>query len=200
VIGGANSVMLQRTKSLDYRTAAWDKRAAARTAKPAFGAAQVPIIFPLPSPRRITMAATGAETLKSTVEQFTTAGNQAFKDSIEKSLGALGEMNTHSKKNMEAMVASVTAATKGAEALGAQAMAYSKKSMEDQVAAAKSLTTAKSVQEVVELQTAWAKSAMEAYIAELNKASEIVAASVKDSFSPINERVTALVEKIQAAH
>ncbi len=146
------------------------------------------------------MAATGAETLKSTVEQFTTAGNQAFKDSIEKSLGALGEMNTHSKKNMEAMVASVTAATKGAEALGAQAMAYSKKSMEDQVAAAKSLTTAKSVQEVVELQTAWAKSAMEAYIAELNKASEIVAASVKDSFSPINERVTALVEKIQAAH
>src|SRR5579864_1505465 len=145
------------------------------------------------------MAATGAEKLKTTVDQFTTAGNQAFKDSVEKSLGALGEINTHSKKNMEAVVASVTAATKGAEALGAQAMAYSKKSMEDQVAAAKSLTTAKSVQEVVELQTAWAKSALEAYISELNKASETVAASVKDTFAPINERVTALVEKMQAA-
>jgi phasin family protein len=145
------------------------------------------------------MAATGAETLKTTVEKFTTAGNQAFKDSIEKSLGALGEMNTNSKKNMEAVVASVTAATKGAEALGAQAMAYSKKSMEDHVAAAKSLTSAKSVQEVVELQTTWAKSALESYIAELTKASETVAASVKESFSPINERVTALVEKVQAA-
>ena len=146
------------------------------------------------------MAATGAETLKSTVEQFTTAGNQAFKDSIEKSLSTLGEVNAHSKKNMEAVVASVTAATKGAEALGAQAMAYSKKALEDQVAAAKSLTGAKSVQEVVELQTAYAKSAFEAYIAQMTKASETVSASVKECFLPLNERVTAFVERVQATH
>ena len=67
------------------------------------------------------MAAT--ETLKNTVEQFSTASNQAFKDGVEKSLAALAEANTHSKKNLEAVVASVTAATKGAEALGAQAFA-----------------------------------------------------------------------------
>jgi len=146
------------------------------------------------------MAAKGAETLKSTVEQFTTAGNQAFKDSIEKSLSSLSEANAHSKKNLEAVVASVTAATKGAEALGAQAMAYSKKAVEDQVAAAKNLAGAKSVQEVVELQTSYAKFAMESYIAEMNRASETVAASVKETFAPLNERVTAFVEKIQAAH
>ena len=146
------------------------------------------------------MAAKGAEALKSTVEQFTTAGNQAFKDSIEKSLSTLSEANAHSKKNLEAVVASVTAATKGAEALGAQAMAYSKKAVEDQVAAAKNLAGAKSVQEVVELQTSYAKFALESYIAEMNKASETVAASVKESFQPLNERVTAFVEKIQAAH
>ena len=146
------------------------------------------------------MAAKGAETLKSTVDQFTTAGNQAFKDSIEKSLSTLSEANAHSKKNLEAVVASVTAATKGAEALGAQAMAYSKRAVEDQVAAAKNLAGAKSVQEVVELQTSYAKFAMESYIAEMNKASETVAASVKECFQPINERVTAFVEKMQAAH
>ena len=145
------------------------------------------------------MAANGAETIKSTVDQFTTAGNQAFKDSIEKSLSALGEANTHSKKNLEAVVASVTAATKGAEALGAQAMAYSKKAMEDHVAAAKSLTSAKSVQEVVELQTSFAKSALEAYMAEMTRMSETVSASVKDSMKPLNERVTAMVERVQAA-
>jgi len=145
------------------------------------------------------MAAKGAETIKTTVEQFTTAGNQAFKDSIEKSLSALGEVNADSKKNLEAVVASVTAATKGAEALGAQAMAYSKKAMDDQVAAAKSLSSAKSVQDVVELQTAFAKSALETYVAEMNKASETVAASVKECFQPINERVTAFVERFQTA-
>lgn len=134
------------------------------------------------------MATTGAETLKTTVEQFTTAGNQAFKDNVEKSLATLNEVNTYSKKNLEAVVASVTAATKGAEALGAQVMAFSKKSMEDQVAAAKALAGAKSVQEAVELQTAWVKAAMEGYLAEASKMGEVVAASVKDSVKPLNER------------
>lgn len=143
--------------------------------------------------------ATGAETIKSTVEQFATAGNQAFKDSVEKSLAALNDMNAHSKKNLEAVVASVTAAARGAEALGAQAMAYSKQSVEDQVAAAKALAGAKSVQEAVELQTAWAKSALETYMAQVGKMGETVAASVKDSMKPLNERVTAMVEKVQAA-
>lgn len=142
------------------------------------------------------MAAT--ETLKSTVDQFTTAGNQAFKDSVEKSLAALNDANAHSKKNLEAVVASVTAATKGAETLGAQAMAYSKRAMEDNVAAAKALSGAKSVQEAVELQTTWLKSAMELYMAEAGKMGETVAAAVKDSMKPLNERVTATVEKIQS--
>lgn len=140
-----------------------------------------------------------ADTVKSTVEQFTAAGNVAFKDAVEKSLTALNEANGYSKKNLEALVASVTAATKGAEALGAQAVAYSKKSVEDQVTAARSLAGAKSIQDVVELQTAFAKSMLESYIAEVGKASETVAASVKDSLKPLNERVTAAVERLQAA-
>lgn len=140
-----------------------------------------------------------AETVNNTVEQFTTAGNVAFKDAVEKSLASLNEVNAHSKKNLEAVIASVTASTKGAEALGAQAMAYSKKAVESQVAAAKSLSGAKSIQEVVELQTTFAKSALEAYMAEFSKMSEIVSASVKDSVKPLNERVTAAVERLQAA-
>lgn len=140
-----------------------------------------------------------AETVKSTVEQFTSAGNVAFKDAIEKSLAALNDANAHSKKNLEAVIASVTAATKGAESLGAHAMAYSKSAVETNVAAAKSLASAKSVQEVVELQTSFAKSALETYMAEVGKMSEIVSASVKDSMKPLNERVTAAVERLQAA-
>jgi len=140
-----------------------------------------------------------AQAAKTAVEQFTAAGNKAFKDSLEKSFTAVAELNAHSKKNYEALVASATAATKGAETLGAQAVAFSKKSVEDQVAAAKTLAAAKSVQEVIELQTSFAKTAFETYIAELNKVAEIVAASVKATTSPINARVSALVETVQAA-
>ena len=144
--------------------------------------------------------ATSAQTIKSTAEQYQAAGSKAFKDAVEKSMTALNEINAHSKSNLEAVVASVTAAGKGAETLGAQTAAYSKKSLEDYVAAAKSLTTAKSLQEVVELQTAFAKSSLEAYLAQVNKTSETVAASMKETVAPINERVTALVERVQSAH
>jgi phasin family protein len=129
---------------------------------------------------------------------YFTAGNHAFKDSFEKSMSTLGEMNAHSKKNLEAMVASMTAAAKGAETVGARAMAFSKRSMESQLAAAKALSSAKSVQEAVELQTGFAKTAFETMVSEMNEMSEITSTSVKDAMAPITERVTALVERIQA--
>jgi phasin family protein len=142
--------------------------------------------------------ANGADTVKAAVDQFTTAGNQAFKDGVEKSLASLNEVNAQGKRNLEAVVASVTAAAKGAEALGAQAISYSKKAFEDQVTQAKALTAARSLQEVVELQTSFAKTALEAYISELNRASETVSAAVKDSMRPLNERASAVVEQFQA--
>lgn len=140
-----------------------------------------------------------AETAKSTVEQFTVASNTAFKDGVEKTMAAINEANSHSKKNLEAVVASVTAAAKGAETVGAQAMAFSKKAFDEQVAAARSLAGAKSVQEVVELQTTLARSFLESYMAEVGKLTETVSGSVKDSMKPLNERVTDMVEKLQAA-
>ena len=135
---------------------------------------------------------------KATVEQFTTSANTAFKDGVEKSLAALSEANAHSKKNLEAVVASVSAAAKGAEALGAQAVAYSKSAFETQVNAAKALTTAKTPQELFELQTAFAKGAFETYVSELGKMTETFQASFKASVQPLNERVSDTVSKLQA--
>ena len=47
--------------------------------------------------------------------------------------------------------------------------------------------------------TAYAKTALETYMAEMGKMSEVVSASVKDSMKPLNERMTAMVERMQAA-
>lgn len=139
-----------------------------------------------------------AETAKSTVEQFTVASNTAFKDGVEKTLAAFNEANSLSKKNVEAVVASVTAAARGAETVGAQAMAFSKKAFDDQISAARSLATAKSMQEVVELQSTLARTFLENYMSEVGKLTETVSTSVKDSMKPLNERVTDIVERIQA--
>jgi phasin family protein len=139
-----------------------------------------------------------ATAAKATVEQMTNAANTAFKDGVEKSLAALAEANTHSKKNLEAVVASVSAAAKGAEALGAQAVAYSKSSFETQVNAAKTLAAAKTPQELFELQTAYAKTAFETYVGEMGRMSETFSASFRESLKPLNERVSDVVGKFQA--
>ena len=141
---------------------------------------------------------TSAEAIKTNVDKFTVAGNQAFKDGMEKTLSALAEANAASKSNVEAVVESLTAATKGAETVGAQALAFSKKNWDEAVTAAKTLSGAKSVQEVIELQSKYAKSSMESYVAGMNTLTETMSASFKDSFKPINARMTAAVEKFQS--
>lgn len=135
---------------------------------------------------------------KATVEQMTNAANNAFKDGVEKGLAALAEANTLSKKNLEAVVASVSAAAKGAETLSAQAVAFSKTAFETQVNAAKALAGAKTPQELFELQTAFAKGAFETYVGELGKMTETFTASFKESFKPLNERVSDVVGRLQA--
>ena len=143
-------------------------------------------------------AATGDRMMRDAMDRASSMGDQAFKDGMEKSMTALNELNAQSKRNLEAVVESVTAATKGAEQLSTEAMAYTKRAVEGQVEQAKALSGARSVQEVVELQTRYAKTAMEAYIAQMNKAAEIMSGVVKESFRPLNERATALVETMQS--
>ncbi|CAN5354322.1 TIGR01841 family phasin [soil metagenome] len=139
------------------------------------------------------------EQFKAQTEKVSAAGAQAFREGLDKSTAALGEMGAQSKQNLDAVVASATAAQKGAEALSAQAVAYGKSSWETGVAAAQTIAKARSIQELIELQTSYSKTAMETYMAEMTKMTETLTASVKDSFKPINERVTASVEKFQAA-
>jgi phasin family protein len=138
-------------------------------------------------------------TFQANAEQAQAAGAKALKDVADKSAAGLTELNAQGKQNLEAIVASAAAAQKGVETLSAQSAAFTKKSWEDGVAAAQSMSQARSIQELLELQTAWAKSATEAYLAEVTKATDVLTASVKNSFKPINERVTASVEKFQAA-
>lgn len=161
--------------------------------------------------------ADSAETIKKTVEQATTtakvqgeqfkaqaekvqaAGATVLREGIEKTSASLAELSAHGKQNLEALTASASAAQKGAEALSAQALSYGKTSWETGVAAAQTIAKARSVQELIELQTNYAKSAMETYVSEVSKMTETLTGSVKESFKPINERVTATVEKFQAA-
>lgn len=136
--------------------------------------------------------------MADTYETLAAAGNKAVKDGVERAVSAFGEINVFGKDNIEAFVASMTTAGKGVEALNTQIAAYAKQAMEDGVDAAKKFSGAKSVQEVIELQSEYAKSSVEAYLAEMHKVTDAFAGTMKDAAKPLNDRMTAAIEVFQA--
>lgn len=131
-------------------------------------------------------------------EQLTAMAPESVKEQLDRTMTAVTEMGTFSKENMEAVVASATAYTKGVEAISARAAAFSKQAVENHMSAAKSIMTSRSVQELVERQSAYAKSAFEGYVSELNQVSEIFAGVTKQAMQPFNERVSAVGQLVQA--
>ncbi len=137
-------------------------------------------------------AAKQFEAAAATFDKVSNGAGEAMKGNVERAMGAAAEMSSFGKGNLEAWAASTAATQKGMEAISAMAMAYSKHALENHVAATKSLMTVRTVQELVEKQTEYARSAFDEYVAEMNKMSNLMAAYTQDALKPINERVSAM--------
>lgn len=144
------------------------------------------------------MATAKQDSAKQAFETMTAASNDAVKEGFEKSLTALNEFSAFQKDGVDALIASATATSKSLEEMNASAVEFAKKSMEDSVAAAKSFSSAKSVQELIEIQADYAKSSFDAYVGEVNKHTDLVSALFKDGFKPLNDQFTAAVEAMQS--
>jgi phasin family protein len=100
---------------------------------------------------------------------------------------------------MEAIIQSANVATKGVESLNAEALAYSKQAIEDTVAAAKAAITSKSIQELIEIQSDFAKASFDSMIGQATKFSELFMSVAKESAEPLNGRTAAFVELVQSS-
>jgi len=135
--------------------------------------------------------ATTAHSAKAAADQAADFGYDAFKTTVDRSIAAFDGIAVNSKLNLEALADSVGAAAECAQTLSAQAAAYGKKAMEDHLATAKKLATAKSVQEAFDIQTGYAKFAVESYFAELGRWSDSFTVSMQRSIKPLNDRFSA---------
>jgi phasin family protein len=138
-------------------------------------------------------AAEGAESVMKN-------GSDAFKTGFEKAVKGYDQFVGFGKENVEAYTKAASVAAKGAETLHNEIFAYSKQSMEDTIAATKALMSTKSVHEAIELQTDFAKTYFDGYVAQMTKLSEIYVATAKNSFAPIQGRVQAWVDTVQSKH
>lgn len=125
------------------------------------------------------------------VEELTAEAKKTVEENVEKMTKGVEEATQFSQETVEALVATSKVAAKATEEMNAEIIAFSKKSYEEGMAAAKELSSAKSVTEFFEKQTDFAKNSFEAYVAEATKLNEMYASAAKDVFAPMNARFTA---------
>lgn len=132
-----------------------------------------------------------AKQAAQTVETFVEDAQKTAAASMEKMNKAAEDVSVLAQGNMEAVVKASETAAKAAEALNAEVVAYAKKSVEEGVAAAKELSTIKTIPEFVERQTALMKGAFEGYVAQATKLGEMSNAAIQDVFAPLSARTEA---------
>jgi phasin family protein len=147
----------------------------------------------------MTKAKTAAEFDTNTAEHTFHAGADAIKAGFDKAIAGYDSVVNYNKDTAEALIKSATVAGKGAETLNNEIYAYAKQSMEDSLAAGKAFISAKSVHEAIEIQTGFAKTAFESYVAELTKFNKLFTATAKDSFAPLEGRAQAWVNLVQTS-
>lgn len=123
--------------------------------------------------------------------------NEAMKDGMETMTKAYERFAGFGKGGVEAWMQSATAMTKAFERINGEWMAFGKQQMEDGVAAFKAVAGAKSVHEAWEVQTDFAKSALDAYIAQATKVSDLYMDAAKKAFEPLGSQFQALNEAVQ---
>lgn len=102
------------------------------------------------------------------------------------------EMQKAGKDGFEAVASSLGEANKGFQLIAAEIAAYSKKAFEDGTRAFEQLLGAKSFEQVIEIQSQYARMAYEAWIAELSKLGQMYAGLTREVSKPV-ERATAKV-------
>lgn len=115
----------------------------------------------------------------------------AAKEQFDKLGKGVEQAVAFGQENMDAVVKSSEVAMKAAEGFNAEVTAFSKKSFEDTVAAAKDLTTAKSATDYFEKQATFAKTSFEGFMAQATKMNELFTSTAKEVSAPLNARVSA---------
>lgn len=94
------------------------------------------------------------------------------------------EANRKGKEAMDNALRSYSEVAKGFQAIAGEASEYSKKSFQDLASHVEALTSVKSIEQVMELQSSYLKSSYESFIAESTKMSEMYADLAKTLYKP----------------
>jgi phasin family protein len=123
--------------------------------------------------------------------------NEKMRDMMEKNMKSMTEMTEFAKGNVEAMIESAKAAAAGAETLTTHFVETSKKSMEEAQAAIKSMTSAKTPNELIAAQNEFAKAQFDKAVASMSQFSETWMKLAGEVVQPLSNRVALATETMK---
>jgi phasin family protein len=139
---------------------------------------------------------------KTTAENAATteifAGAEVLKSGFEKTTKMFETATDFGKGNIEALVESATITGGGLQTIGGEISLFSKKVIEESVAATKTIMGAKSIHEAIELQTGFAKMCFNAYVGQMKIVNELFAGTAKEALAPVQARYAALSQIAQS--
>src|SRR5258708_36622729 len=94
------------------------------------------------------------------------------------------DMQKYGKDHMDSTMKAWGQLSKGVQSIAAETADYSKRSFEEGSAALEKLLGAKSLEKAIEIQTAYAKTAYEGFVAQATKLGELYPVPAKKSYKP----------------
>jgi len=142
----------------------------------------------------MTTKTTAKKSAAKAAEEFINDAKKGFSDQSEKFGQEFEKASSFGQETLDALKSSSEITAKAVEGFGAELTAYSKKSFDETVAAAKDIAAAKSPTEFFEKQSAFVTSAIEDFVAQATKFSEGFAATAKEASAPVAARVNAATD------
>ncbi|MBO6837268.1 MAG: phasin family protein [Alphaproteobacteria bacterium] len=133
---------------------------------------------------------------KQTVEQAVAATKEQVEKASTAALKSYDEFAALNKDTVDAYVKAGNVFAKGFEDLGKTVFAFAQSQAETNVNAAKALMSAKTINDVVEIQSDLARTQFDAFVAEGTKVSEMSLKVANETVEPIQAQFNVVVEKM----
>ena len=101
----------------------------------------------------------------------------------------LEDMQKYGKDNLDATMKSFGAMSRSAQAIATEVADYSKKSFEEGSKTVEKLFGAKTFEKAIEIQTEYAKTSYETFIAEATKLGELYVDLAKETYKPFESYI-----------
>jgi phasin family protein len=132
------------------------------------------------------------------IESAVLTGAETIKDGFEKAVKSYDQFVAFSKDGAEAMLKSANAAGKGMETINSEVFAFTRKFIEDGVAATKAVLSAKTFEEAFQLQGEYSKAMFQTQVDEAAKLGELALSAARETAEPLHARLNAVVDFVRA--